>query len=178
MIVNGDFEKGNTGFESDYAYKEYGKQPCGGPGSFTVGEDASEGHPQWDAFSFDAKSKFLMANGSNNADDDLWRQKVRVKTGTTYRFTVHARNVDPRKKAIAPVLQMVVDGKIIHQRMIPREALGTADRLGWYKVAPEFTATEDEVILALRSAPEVAMESPEAIGNNIGIEDITLTEVS
>jgi hypothetical protein len=106
LIVNGDFESGNTGFSSDYTFT---------PGSLTtetVYDLPSDPHSSYlAAVSFGdhtSGSGLMMAmNGAMMAGVGVWSQNVPVIANTSYRFSVWVASWYPESPA---QLQFLING--------------------------------------------------------------------
>ena len=104
IIINGDFEQGNTGFSSDYSYKSgtnsqiYSGQYCvdkdAGPhngNSFWIGNGHEPGNTSNNNSS--SQSKFMIVNGSGDPNDVVWQTTVAVNPNTQYTFSAWARTI-------------------------------------------------------------------------------------
>jgi hypothetical protein len=86
LVLNGDFESGNTAFTSQYTFA---------PGSNTTqGEYTVRSDPQNWNIAFAATpdhtsgaGNMLVVNGATSGDLFLWRQSVSVTTSTSYDFS-------------------------------------------------------------------------------------------
>jgi hypothetical protein len=99
LIVNGTFQSGNTGFNSDYTYvvpQNTNGQSVGiEAGKYTI-DISSTGHGigsiGWPSISGygGSNDKFLMANGwgnNENSSKAVWKQTVNVTPNTPYTFS-------------------------------------------------------------------------------------------
>ncbi|MCR5645278.1 MAG: hypothetical protein K6F96_02640 [Bacteroidales bacterium] len=95
LVVNGDFENGKMGFQSQYTYFT---NTLGSPGSckYCIDTDASSHYGQgsgqpWKGNGsdgqghYDSNSKFLMASGGN-VNKYVWRTTINVNPHTDYEF--------------------------------------------------------------------------------------------
>ena len=93
LIVNGDFESGNTGFTSEYNYKVDG--PAGNELvpelTYGIGPDASTYHPSFDGFG--RSGNFMIVNGNEDFVRTVWAQTVNVEAGKEYEFSIYVSNV-------------------------------------------------------------------------------------
>ena len=88
LIVNGDFEAGNVGFSSVYAFNEN----INGPALYTITSDPSLVHGSATSY-FDhtlgtAAGKMMAVNGGDSPDEVVWAQTVPVQPNRTYRFSL------------------------------------------------------------------------------------------
>ena len=97
LIVNGNFNAGNSGFFSDYDYS-----PGSGvdPAKYNVGSNILAWHPGM-ANCGDhttGTGNMLMVNGAGVAGDVVWGQTITVQPNTTYAFSAwlqHITSVNP-----------------------------------------------------------------------------------
>ncbi len=75
LIVNGDFEAGNSGFTSDYTYSPGNLNPAG---RYAVLTDPNSAHGQATSFGDHTTGYGLMmaVNGANLANQIVWSQTV------------------------------------------------------------------------------------------------------
>jgi hypothetical protein len=85
LIVNGNFEAGNTGFTSDYTYST---QTFNGSGQYTVMRDATLIHSGLSLQDHSTGSGlFLAAVGAVSPDTVVWSETVAVRPNTVYTFS-------------------------------------------------------------------------------------------
>ncbi|MEM9839212.1 MAG: hypothetical protein AAF830_08665 [Pseudomonadota bacterium] len=86
LVVNGDFEAGNTGFGSEFTFNtsnfaagEYGivTNPRAWNGNFRIFGDHTTG-----------TSNMMIINGSQGTDDVVWSQTIAVTQNTDYDFSL------------------------------------------------------------------------------------------
>jgi outer membrane protein OmpA-like peptidoglycan-associated protein len=92
LIRNGDFEKGNYGFMSEYRYDDHGAT-----GSYVVTNNAALHHPDFTNPKYGDHTRgggsFLIANADGNAGRKIWCSNLRVQPNTRYEFTAYFCNV-------------------------------------------------------------------------------------
>lgn len=107
VIVNGDFNTGNSGFSSAYTYVNnttnpppsgcttWGLLSC--PGYYTITTNPSLGHNNFSSFGdhTTGSGNMLVCNGATNANIAVWCQTIPVIPNTTYNFSAWVSNVDP-----------------------------------------------------------------------------------
>ena len=109
LIVNGDFEAGNTGFTSGYLFdNSLGGLATGGEGA-GAGKYAVVTDPNFSPSSFPhaadhtptGPGNMMVVNGSGIAAKTVWEQIVAppLTVGTTYEFSVWVMNVYPDNPA-------------------------------------------------------------------------------
>lgn len=81
IIVNGDFDAGNSNFNTQYTYQS-NLQP---EGTIFVTPNASLNHPSFQGVGYGGiGDNFLCVNGSSNAGQFIWQQTVTVVPNETY----------------------------------------------------------------------------------------------
>ena len=111
LIVNGDFEQGNTGFTSSYLYNPLGSQP-GAEGDYYVGDNSKAWNGNFPIAMYDhttGSGLMLLANGSNNRSA-VWQQTVNVAAGVEYAFSGWITSLYSQS---LPLLDFLVDGQSI-----------------------------------------------------------------
>ena len=87
MVLNGDFETGNTGFTTDYTFGNTGSH-----GHYYVGHDIAEMWP-WDSPGFavgdhsSGTGQMLMVDGATQPNTTVWSQTLPVAPHTDYLFS-------------------------------------------------------------------------------------------
>ncbi|MEN8254799.1 MAG: hypothetical protein ABFR33_04945 [Verrucomicrobiota bacterium] len=84
LVVNGDFELGNTGFESSYVYRDRDT----GSGQYFIGDNSKAWNGNHPAPTYDHTSGsglMLMTDGVANIP--VWQQTVPVVAGVEYQFS-------------------------------------------------------------------------------------------
>lgn len=94
LIVNGDFEAGNTGFSNDYIYSLANMEPAG---VYCITNDPGAVHGAWTSFGDHTTGTGLMlvANGDSDPTNCVWRQTVSVSANTAYLFSGWAASAHP-----------------------------------------------------------------------------------
>lgn len=86
ILVNGDFELGNTGFTSEFTFTT-NITPAS---TYVITEDPSLNHSSATSYGDHTSGSGLMmaVNGSTTPDDVVWEQTVAVDTNSAYEFSV------------------------------------------------------------------------------------------
>ena len=91
LVVNGDFESGNTGFTSDHTYVAPAPNVLFPEGLYTIGMDPNAVHGYW--VSIDDPTNMMIVNGSTKPGTPIvWEQSINVGPGA-YDFGAEAANV-------------------------------------------------------------------------------------
>lgn len=168
LIVNGDFEAGNTGFSSDYTYS---------PGSnfaaaYTVGSDPRSWNNLFSTMGDHTTGTGLMMiiNGSGDVGDVVWSSgAIGVDAGTNYFFEAFVASVHP---ASPPSLSYTVslDGGAETTLATLPSTLPTGV---WQGFSTNFnTGGATSVELFLRNAQSASF------GNDFALDDVTLATTS
>ncbi len=91
LIVNGDFEAGNTGFSSGYTYDS--DPPMRGQGHYAIGNNPKTWNSFWDAFPDHTPGSgqlMFIADGATTSNVTVWQQTVTVSSHTPYVFSYWA----------------------------------------------------------------------------------------
>lgn len=108
LIVNGDFESGNTGFSSDYTYTAPGYDALWPEAYYTVytnTNDAGWVHHLWTDYGDHTTGSELMliVNGAEfvteGSEPNVWGQDVTVEENRTYVLTYYLRTCYPAAPA-------------------------------------------------------------------------------
>lgn len=110
LIANGDFERGDTAFASEFSRATTGRVL---PGEYAVlnAIEARAISPTWIAQSHSTctdSGRFLAINGETcgGGSRTIWSQRVAVEPDTDYRFCVNARNLPQRGFDVVPRIEL------------------------------------------------------------------------
>jgi hypothetical protein len=169
LLVNGDFELGNTGFVSDYTYLS--AQSFLDNGHYAVGTNPSLYH--WAAASFGDHSSgsglMMLVNGSGPEAGAVWRYDVSVSPNTDYDFSAYAASwTGPPANGdlVLGTLGFSINGQSVGRLVAPR-ATWTPFSTTWNS-GSSTTAT-------LRIAEAGAAD---AGGYDFALDDISLTQAA
>ncbi len=176
LIVNGDFESGNTGFTSDYAFKAtYYPPDMLDAGQYQIVQDITQAHPLWGNLTAQSGTNFFAANGSVDTNLSPWIQTITVNPGDIvtstanapvyYRFQAYIANLYP---ANPPQLafEMSLNNSGTWQELTTSLAPGNVDvwdltyRDGYFTFAPT------TISFRLRNTV------PEGGGNDFAVDSI------
>ncbi|MDF7801033.1 hypothetical protein P4C99_16270 [Pontiellaceae bacterium B1224] len=165
LIVNGDFEAGNTNFTSAYTYAATGNYLS--KGTYFVGDDSQT----WDADlsptmndHTSSTGQMLMAHGSMTSGAAVWEQEVAVVAGQTYTFSAWAAGLFALD---LPTLDFQIDGSSIGSV--------ATESLIWNEFAAEWTAASSGTV-TLRIVDQLII-FPFFAGNTFAIDDIEFRPV-
>lgn len=118
LVVNGDFEGGNSGFTSSYTYRS-NPFPGGSnnllEGQYTINSNPSATH-QCFASCGDkttGSGKMIIYNGSKNPNVAVWSQTITVSPNTDYAFSAWLQNVTCPPYGYNALLQFSINSTLI-----------------------------------------------------------------
>lgn len=98
LVLNGDFESGNSGFSSNYVNSP---GDLWSEGTYDVISNPQMSHSNFSACS-DAGSgsgAMMVVNGSSTANEEIWCQTVAIDAGADYIFSTEITSVHPANVA-------------------------------------------------------------------------------
>jgi gliding motility-associated-like protein len=114
LVVNGDFESGNTGFGSSLNYSSTNSKA----GEFNIGSNSSS----WNTTLKDCSShvkidgKMMIINGATNSKIEVWKQVVNVLPNTNFEFSMWIQSISDFKAAS---IQLSINGIHIAKATAP-----------------------------------------------------------
>lgn len=96
IINNGDFENGNTGFNSDYTVGTGGAWgQLSNPGTYAINVNPNNTHNNFSSCGdhTSGNGNMMIVNGANTAGSSVWCQTVNVQPNTDYQFSTWAMSV-------------------------------------------------------------------------------------
>lgn len=167
LIVNGDFSSGNTGFTSDYIYaSEPGDHAIWDEGTYAVGTSPCRYH----SVLIDCgdhttgTGNMLIANGSLDNTQYVWKQKVGVEAGKTYEFSAWFKAAISAN-TFRDDMEYSINGTVISGAYDKKEN-------GWERYYGTYTATNSgQAEIRIRTMSETA-----ETGNDFALDDISFKE--
>ena len=167
LIVNGDFSSGNTGFTSDYIYaSEPGDHAIWDEGTYAVGTSPRRYH----SVLIDCgdhttgTGNMLIANGSLDNTQYVWKQKVGVEAGKTYEFSAWFKAAISAN-TFRDDMEYSINGTVISGAYDKKEN-------GWERYYGTYTATNSgQAEIRIRTMSETA-----ETGNDFALDDISFKE--
>ena len=162
VIVNGDFEAGNTGFSSSYGYVAPGPNALYPESVYTVDTNPNNSHGSFYSMGdhTTGTGNFMIINGSTTTGIPVWQgsASISLTIGAQYDFSAWVASVYPT--SVADLTFMV--GSTSLGTLSP-EADGS-----WKRLFFTFTATEANPVFKLINA------NSESFGNDFAIDDIDI----
>lgn len=122
LVVNGNFEAGNSGFTSSYGYAPNPfPTALWDPGFYAVGSSPNDYHSNF----YDCADKtsgtglMYIANGSSTPNTIIWSQTITVVPNTNYNFSAWVSSVE--NTTSPAVLQFFVNGSQIGSVFSPSD---------------------------------------------------------
>jgi hypothetical protein len=118
LVTNGDFEGGNTGFTTGYAFGDVSN-----PGGYFIGTSPSTapgGLGDWCICGdhTTGTGNMMIVDGATTAGWPVWEQTVPVAPSTNYTFSYWGAEVDHDSNSL-PHLLVRVNGKVIGESSFP-----------------------------------------------------------
>ena len=166
LIVNPDFEMGNTGFETDYTYCNSNNCLLAlGDNGYAVGADASffvntyfSGHDHTTG-----SGDFMIVNGGRSSLK-VWRQTIPVTPNTTYTFGLWISRMNYYDTA---QIRVTINGSQLGAIFTPPVVTNIWQRvLRTWNSGMQTTATI-----------EIVDMKTSVVGNDFGLDDITFGEI-
>lgn len=119
LVVNGDFESGNSGFTTDYTFGDVTN-----PGGYFVGPNPSTAPgamADWCNCGdhTTGTGKMMIVNGTNTPSSSVWKQNVTVTPSTNYMFSYWGAEVDHDSNSF-PRLKLMINGKAVGSSTFPQ----------------------------------------------------------
>lgn len=174
LVQNGDFEAGNAGFTSAYAYVgATGDFAMYGEGTYTVGESPRDYHNLWADYGAFEGDLFFIANGSTTNDLPAWEQTLTGLTaGRTYQFSAYASNVCCNSSFGGTNFNPFIVAVKMNGSSTTVATSGAVTGTGtWQQFGGTFIADASSVTL------RIFTDSSQASGNDYGLDLISVTAV-
>jgi gliding motility-associated-like protein len=162
LVVNSNFNLGETGFSSDYGFGTYNLYP---EGNIMVGPDPKKMHSGLHSCvdHTTGNGNMLMANGGMYPNMRVWYQKFQVIKGNTYTFKFWAQNISD---AAISKLYATADGIPLDT---PKVAQGNCN---WQEYTFTWKADRDSVTIAILDKDLTAFD------NDFALDDISFSTIS
>lgn len=167
LVVNGDFEAGNSGFTSGYSYVVPGANALLPEATYTVDTNPAFSHPQFTSFGdhTTGTGNFLIVNGAGTADVPVWTSgPIAITLGETYIFDAWLSSVFPDSPAQL-AFSVSIDGGPLQSLALVAAPLPVGV---WGQVQSSFLATGASAVLS------IVNQNTALTGNDFGVDDIGL----
>ena len=164
LILNGDFESGNTGFTTDYIHNIYSLVA---EGTYAILTNPHQLHYAFVNYvdHTTGSGNMLVVNGDPIANSQVWGQTITVKPNKDYAFYAYVTPVTPSNP---PVLQFSINGVLLGT---PFTSPGVTNH--WYK----FYAIWHSGPTTTTANISIVNQNTTADGNDFALDDIRYLEV-
>ncbi|MDT0677832.1 LamG-like jellyroll fold domain-containing protein [Autumnicola musiva] len=174
LIINGDFEQGNTNdFNTAYRYVSNNpnrRDEMWPEGTYTVGEDAYDYHSNFQGRGHGGRGNYMIVNGDRSIGNVVWQSNtLDIIPNTDYYFSAWTANVNPASPARLRI-QVFIPGSntpVVESTLgdLTNEPVG--NWINFYN--PELWNSGNNT----RAIVRIINENPIAGGNDFGIDDIS-----
>lgn len=172
LVYNGDFELGNTGFQTDYTYYI---PPYFDPGHYYIGTNpASVNNNQWcnidDHTPFG--SNMLIVDGLfpyNAFQNIFWEQTISVEPNKDYLFSAWFLSTSNTLNTggYEPIIEIKINGVIVVS-----DFHLVKNNCGWINLkAPVNSGTSTTALIEMRTTTDMGT----GLGNDFAVDDISLS---
>jgi hypothetical protein len=162
LIVNGDFESGNTGFSSNYVYTTTNLVP---ERTYSVVSNPNPLHPAFQGSDHTSGSGLFMAvNGAVTPGQFVWCQTVPVQPNTNYVFSTWISTLVAQSPA---TLAFSINGNLLGAPITAPSALFQWDQ--FYTTWNSTTFTSANIC--------IVNQNTVASGNDFGLDDISFSPI-
>jgi len=165
LIPNGDFEKGNVGFSSDFSYDSVSVSP----GSYAVAKNASNFNGSFSPIPdhTTGTGNYLIVDVDDAEDKKIWRCTVPVEPNAEYLVEVWVANLNTGYRNPAEVGLLINDTVTGAPYPLP-DASNSWEKLSWQWLS----GTSKTATICLIN------KNPVSDGNDVAIDDIKLILIS
>jgi PKD repeat protein len=178
LLVNGDFNGGNTGFTTTLIYNTFGTLPASN--HYYVHSDAYAVYGNWCGMSPDS-TPFMIVDGSYLTGTIVWEQTVpAIQPSVGFDFCLLITNLDVNHSFTQPNIRITVidqngDTLLDHSSgNIPAQNSQFPPVYIWTVVSSSFTSLPTSTSATV----SITQLNYNSGGNDFGLEDITLNETS
>lgn len=165
LVLNGHFENGNSDFTSDYAYCAdcYSNNNDLPGGEYLVGFDAAVHHNNFQGLGNGGQGNFLMVNGAEIPNTNVWCQTITVNPNTHYVFSSWVTSIHPDSPA---QLQFSVNGVALGPIFNAPNAINVWDQF----FSTWFSGSSNTATICIIN------QNTDPSGNDFGLDDISFKE--
>lgn len=165
LVVNGDFESGNTGFFSGYTYQS-NVSPAA---TYYVGTDAHNYHSNFYGVDHTTGSgNFMIINGAGTPNTVVWSQTINVIPNTDYSFSTWVCTLSQYPEQYLAQLQFSINEVQIGEVFKSPSNTNVWDN--FYEIWNSGSATQATITILNQNTQQV--------GNDFGLDDITFNNLS
>lgn len=175
LLINGDFEAGNTDFQTDYLLF-----PPITQGHYTITTNPNSVNREWcnTADHTINGSKMMLIDGSEDITKRIWYESVKVLPNTTYNFSGYAYEVGPPYLPPAPgtclggscgnaILMVKINGQTLVNNF--EVFFQDCPANGWVQFQGSWFSGTD-----VNATVEIYSISGKRVGNDFALDDLSL----
>jgi hypothetical protein len=172
LVVNGDFEKGNTGFTTAYSFST---TDISSAGYYTIGTNPSKApgaYGDWGNFGdhTTGTGNMMIVNGSNPNSLLVWQEVVSVKPSTNYIFAYWGADVDQNSSSLPSLVLNINDKRVGSPAVFPKNSPDAGGKWQLYT----FKWSSGSSTHARLAIFDLNTSGP---ANDFALDDISFTEV-
>lgn len=160
LVANGNFESGNIGFTTQYAYTTNNLYP---EGRYGIGTNANTYHSNF--FSSgdhtSGSGKFMIINGAVTVNQKVWCQNLNIQNGASYAFSTWISSVHPSNPA---QLEFSINGSLLGTPITAPSV-----RYQWNQFTANWTSNTTSAEFCIVNRNTIAG------GNDFALDDIVIT---
>lgn len=165
LVVNGNFDLGNSGFISNYIVGTGGTWgPISNPGTYLVTSNSSLAHSNFTSFNdHSGTGNMMVVNGASTANTSVWCQSILVSPNTDYNFSAWVTSCESGQPASQLAqLQFSINGTAIGNVFSP-----TAVAPGWTNFSSTWNSGSNANAVIC-----IVNQNTAAAANDFAIDDI------
>ncbi len=179
-VTNGDFEDGNTGFNSAYTYHApTSSTAVWDPATYTVHNNAYEVHNSGGNWPFNnpwnhgqdgcGRGNYMICNGSRGDNVIVWEQPIPVRPGVDYAFSANVCSFSNNNRA---KLQFSINGETIGEVY---EVHSVSE--GWTSFYALWTSGPTDTQAVIKLINKQASLDAGSSGNDFGVDNISFHDL-
>ncbi|WP_405199562.1 LamG-like jellyroll fold domain-containing protein [Christiangramia sp. LLG6405-1] len=173
LITNGDFENGNSGFNTVYGYVEdipNFRREMYPEGLYAIGENAYNYHNNFSGLGHGGRGNFMIVNGDRSIGNIVWQSNtLDIIPETDYYFSAWTSNVNPASPARLRIQVLVNNSVVVESNLGDLTNQPVGNWINFYN--PELWNSGNNTQVVVR----IINENPTAGGNDFGIDDISFS---
>ena len=181
-VVNGDFEAGNTGFNSAYRYRapSVGGLAVWYDGDYTVHDNACDVHyssynPQFGCWhnplNHDSlgcgSGRYMIVNGNFTPNTIVWEQQITVRPNVDYAFSANVCSFSDNRRA---KLNFSINGRTLNDADYEADSV----HYGWTSFYALWTSGPNDYTATIRL---IDNQRDNGSGNDFGVDNITFYDL-
>ena len=172
LVINGDFEQGNTGFVSEYNFVNSGN--INDPGEYAVDYDVNDHYNNQGSttpmLGQGHSGKYMMVNGSGNVNHIVWQETIEVTSYTNYTFSVWVAHLwKSTGDFYKAKLKFYINDQPLNDDPFINDCSSASQRPNW----KEFSAVWNSCSSNTATITIYNLNPSDEAGNDFGLDDIS-----